>query len=98
MTVFDIVPRLLGREDSDAAEVIRDVFEREEIALALGAKPTLIRSDGNEKVIDFELNDEERELRVDEILVAVAARRLDGFQILKIYIWKQQVLSITKRV
>ncbi|MBV7330367.1 mercuric reductase [Chloroflexi bacterium TSY] len=70
ITVFDIVPRLLGREDSDAADVIRDVFEREGIALALGARTTLIRADGNEKVIEFELDSEERELRVDEILVA----------------------------
>lgn len=36
--VFDVIPRMLGREDPDAATVIKQVFEGEGIRLALGAK------------------------------------------------------------
>lgn len=70
VTVFDIVPRLLGREDEQAAEVIRDVFEAEGIQLALGAKTQRIVQDGEDKVIHFELDGAEQELRVDAILVS----------------------------
>ncbi|MEM7126264.1 MAG: mercuric reductase [Chloroflexota bacterium] len=70
VTVFDIIPRLLGREDEDAADVMREVFEQEGIQLALGAKTQKVAQDGDEKVIHFELDGTEHELRVDQILVA----------------------------
>lgn len=78
VTIFDIVPRLLGREDEEAAEVVEEVFAREGIQMALGAKiqnvtregEDNVTREGEDKVIHFELDDQEHELRVDQILVA----------------------------
>ncbi|MCB9148802.1 MAG: mercuric reductase [Caldilineaceae bacterium] len=70
VTIFDIIPRLLGREDEEAAAVVRTVFEAEGIGLALGAQTKEIRPDGAEKVIVYELNGQPHEARFDEILVA----------------------------
>lgn len=70
VTIFDIVPRLLGREDPDAAAVIKEAFESEGINLALGAKTSKISSGSTGKTIHYELDGEEKTLTVDEILVS----------------------------
>ncbi len=44
VTLFDVQPRVLGREDDDAAEVLRNVFESEGINLALGAQITAMET------------------------------------------------------
>ena len=44
VTIFDVVPRLLGREDEEAAAVIRRVFAAEGIGLALGQRSKLSRA------------------------------------------------------
>lgn len=68
--VFDVIPRLLGREDPDAAAVIRNVFEEEGIRLALGVAINQIEQDANGKTIQFELDGNSDSVTVDEILVA----------------------------
>ena len=73
--LFDVQPRVLGREDDDAAEVLRRVFEFEGVNLALGAQISGIEA-GEEagngvKIINFELNGVSRIVMVDEILLAV---------------------------
>ena len=79
VTLFDVQPRVLGREDDDAAEVLRQVFESEGINLALGAEISGIEAreeareeagDGG-KIINFEMNGEQQSVTVDEILLAV---------------------------
>ncbi len=75
VTLFDVQPRVLGREDDDAAEVLRQVFESEGIDLALGAQISGIEAaaeaEGGGKIINFELNGEQQSVTVDEILLAV---------------------------
>ncbi|MCL4862701.1 MAG: mercuric reductase [Caldilineaceae bacterium] len=68
--VFDVVPRLLGREDPDAAAVLKGVFEREGIRLALGAKIERVGKGAAGKTIQFELDGRQETLTFDEILVA----------------------------
>jgi pyruvate/2-oxoglutarate dehydrogenase complex dihydrolipoamide dehydrogenase (E3) component len=58
VTIFDVVPRLLGREDAQAAEVIRQVFAAEGINLALGAEIELVSRSGDAKQITYKLNGE----------------------------------------
>ena len=70
VTIFDVVPRLLGREDEEAAILIRRVFEREGIGLALGAEISEIARVADGKRIAYHLNGESQNLVVDEILVA----------------------------
>ncbi len=70
VTVFDVIPRLLGREDAQAAEVIRRVFENEGIHLALGAEIEQVARSGAAKQLTYQLNGAAHTLVVDEILVA----------------------------
>lgn len=70
VTIFDIVPRLLGREDPDAAAIIRTVFEREGIKLALGAQIGGVAGNADGKTITYTLDGVEQTLTVDKILVA----------------------------
>jgi len=71
ITIFDLEPQLLGREDPDAAAVIKNVFETEGIHLVLGAKTSKISGGATGKTLHYELNGEEKTLTVDEILVSV---------------------------
>lgn len=82
VTVFDVIPRLLGREDEDAANVIRTVFEAEGIGLALGAAIEAVARNGDGKQITYTLGGVTRTLVVDEILVA--AGRLPNLELLKL--------------
>jgi pyruvate/2-oxoglutarate dehydrogenase complex dihydrolipoamide dehydrogenase (E3) component len=70
VTVFDVIPRLLGREDEQAAGVIHRVFEAEGIGLALGADIELVSRNGEAKQIAYRLDGNTHTLVVDEILVA----------------------------
>lgn len=82
VTIFDVVPRLLGREDEEAAAVIRRVFEQEGIGLALGAEiEAVTRSEGG-KQITYKLGGTAHNLVVDEILVA--AGRLPNLETLNL--------------
>jgi pyruvate/2-oxoglutarate dehydrogenase complex dihydrolipoamide dehydrogenase (E3) component len=68
--VFDVIPRMLGREDPDAAAVIKAIFEGEGIRLALGAKISEIQKSDAGKTVFFELDGQAESITVDEILVA----------------------------
>jgi len=82
VTVFDVIPRLLGREDADAAGVLQQVFAAEGIALALGAAIARVARAGDEKRIIYTVDDEVQTLAVDEILVA--AGRLPNLETLNL--------------
>lgn len=70
VAVFDVIPRLLGREDEDAAEVLRRTFEREGIALSLGSEILQVARREHAKELVYKQNGETHTLLVDEILVA----------------------------
>lgn len=63
-------PQLLPREDPDAARVIAAQFSSEKIALELGSELLRVERRGADKVIVFRREGQEREVAVDEILVA----------------------------
>jgi pyruvate/2-oxoglutarate dehydrogenase complex dihydrolipoamide dehydrogenase (E3) component len=72
-------PRLLRREDVDAAAVLATQFEREGIRMALGARILRIERRGESKVVVYEGQSPGGELAGDEILVAVGRTpNLDG--------------------
>lgn len=62
---------LLGREDSDAARILQDVFRKEGIHLLLGSKPEGVYRTAEGKVIAYEKDGRKERLVVDEILVGV---------------------------
>ena len=69
--MFDVVPRLMGREDEEAAELLKDIFMREGIQMALGSNIVQVERTANGKRITFTLNGEQDSVEVDEILLAV---------------------------
>ena len=71
VTVFDILPQMLGREDRDAAKIIENVLRREGVELNLEAGIKRVTVQGAEKVIHFEHQGQEKNVVVDEILSAV---------------------------
>ncbi|HLB25558.1 MAG TPA: FAD-dependent oxidoreductase, partial [Nitrospirota bacterium] len=72
VTVMQNKPRLMDREDPEAAEIIQRAFGREGIRVALG-NWTLrrIEREGAEKVLHMESDGMRDRVAVDEILVAV---------------------------
>lgn len=69
--MFDVIPRLMGREDEDAAALLEKVFQREGIQMALGSEIQRIEPTDGGKRIAYLLNDEQKSVEVDEILLAV---------------------------
>jgi len=70
VTMLEIGSRIMGREDEDAANVIMDVFRREGIQLELNAKTSQVSVGPGGKIISYEIDGEQKELEVDDILVA----------------------------
>ncbi|MEZ4713303.1 MAG: mercuric reductase [Caldilineaceae bacterium] len=82
VTLFDVAPRLLSREDEDASAVLRTVFESEGIDLYLGAEIKEIRRDGADKVFAYEFEGKNHTARFDEILLAVGrAPNIEGLNL-----------------
>ncbi|MFW5685448.1 MAG: dihydrolipoyl dehydrogenase family protein [Spirochaetota bacterium] len=72
VTILDIAPQVLPREDADMAEVVSNRITREGIGLRLGAKIERVEKNGSAKTIHLTKSDGTSEsLEVDEILMAV---------------------------
>ena len=70
VTIISRNLHLLPREDSDAAEILQNIFLREGIQLVLDAKVKRVEKKKNgEKVIHFEVQGKEEMITADEILV-----------------------------
>lgn len=71
VTIFDMAPHLLAREDADAAEIVQQALVRDGVRLQLGVKVTSIETTPAGKVVRFEKDGQQLEATVDELLVAV---------------------------
>lgn len=71
VTVFDILPQVLGREDRDAAQIVEQAMRRDGVKFALEANIKCVEKQGQDKVIHYEQGGQARLLAVDEILMAV---------------------------
>jgi len=82
VTIIQRGGQLLGREDSDAAQILHDTFLREGIRLLLKAKPKTISLTGHGAVILYEKDGKEERLTVDKILVGVGrAPNVEGLNL-----------------
>jgi pyruvate/2-oxoglutarate dehydrogenase complex dihydrolipoamide dehydrogenase (E3) component len=70
VTILEVAPRLLGREDADAAELIRAGFVAEGINLALGAQIEKVEQGPGGRRIHYQQGGQSHSLLVDAILVA----------------------------
>jgi pyruvate/2-oxoglutarate dehydrogenase complex dihydrolipoamide dehydrogenase (E3) component len=71
ITLIEAAPRILGREDRDAAEILQAAFVREGIDLRLGVKIVRVEGRDNGKIIVLERDNGLEEISADEILVGV---------------------------
>ena len=71
VTLLDMAPHLLPREDADASEIIQSVLARDGVRLELGVEVKKIDSRESGKTVHFERAEEDRTVEVDELLVAV---------------------------
>jgi pyruvate/2-oxoglutarate dehydrogenase complex dihydrolipoamide dehydrogenase (E3) component len=70
VTVVSLDPRLLPREDEDAAAILAGRLEREGVMLRLGAKLVRVERRHGAKVVVFERGGRQEEAAGDEVLVA----------------------------
>lgn len=79
VTIIQRKGRLLGREDPDAAEAVERSFERDGIALELGAAIRRVTADGTGRHLELATGNGSRTVTADEILVGFGrVPNLDG--------------------
>lgn len=71
VTIIHRGDHLLGREDSNAAQILHDTFLREGIELLLNAKPVKVSLTNQGTVILYEQEGKDGHVTVDKILVGV---------------------------
>ena len=82
VTIMDMSPHLLPRENQDAAEILQNTFIREGINLILATKVKRVEKKNGEKVIHFESQGKEGKFTVDEILVGAGrAPNVEGMNL-----------------
>lgn len=74
VTVVEVNGQILGREDSQAAEIVQKQMASDGVRFLLGAKTQRVTVDGLEKVIHIEVDGKQEELRVDAILIGVGRK------------------------
>lgn len=79
VSLIELGPHILGREDADAAGILHDVFTREGIDLQLGVTIEGVDSSGGEKILRLRRDGNRVEIRADAILVGVGrAPNIEG--------------------
>jgi pyruvate/2-oxoglutarate dehydrogenase complex dihydrolipoamide dehydrogenase (E3) component len=71
VTLLEVLHQILANEDRDAAALVEGSLRRDGIEINCCCNITRVQRDGREKVLSMECAGENRQLRVDEILVGV---------------------------
>ncbi len=71
VSLFDILPQVLGREDRDAAAIVQKQMEKDGVNLCLGTNITQIQQTEAGKIIEFTTAGHPETVLVDKILLAV---------------------------
>ncbi|GFE62437.1 mercuric reductase [Geobacter sp. AOG2] len=69
VTLIEAAPRIMGREDQDAAEILHNALVREGIDLLTGVKILSAAQRGSDKILRLERDGAETEVAADAILV-----------------------------
>jgi pyruvate/2-oxoglutarate dehydrogenase complex dihydrolipoamide dehydrogenase (E3) component len=77
--LVEAAPQFLGREDPDAAGILKSVFDREGVRVLLDSKVVRVSRDATQRVVHLEHMGEKLAVPADEILVGVGrAPNVDG--------------------
>jgi pyruvate/2-oxoglutarate dehydrogenase complex dihydrolipoamide dehydrogenase (E3) component len=74
VTVIEMAPRLIAREDEDVSAAIAGILTQEDIALRLNAKCIRLRSQGQHVVAGVDCQEGDREVAGSHLLLAVGRR------------------------
>jgi pyruvate/2-oxoglutarate dehydrogenase complex dihydrolipoamide dehydrogenase (E3) component len=74
VTIVEMGPRLLAREDEDVSASIRDIVEREEVDVRLSTQCVRIEKDGDDIIVSLEKDGQRSEIRGSHLLVAAGRR------------------------
>ncbi len=82
VTLMDMGPHVLNREDADAAEILQQAFLREGIRLVLDCRIKRVEKRDGRKIIHFESKGRDGFTTVDEILVGAGrAPNVEGLEL-----------------
>lgn len=80
VTQVEMAPQIMGREDVDVAEFVRERFEAEGVRVLIGHAAKEVITRGQEQILLCEHQGERVEIPFDRLLVAVGRRaRVEGF-------------------
>jgi pyruvate/2-oxoglutarate dehydrogenase complex dihydrolipoamide dehydrogenase (E3) component len=78
VTLLDLAPQVLSREDADAAAVVQEAMTRDGVRLELGIEVERVEQRGSEKIVHWVRHSDDGEERgsavADELLVAVGRK------------------------
>ena len=74
VTVVEMAPRLIGREDAEVSAAIKDILEAEGIAIRLNAKCVAVRRHGDGIGVGVDCEQEPREIVASHLLLATGRR------------------------
>lgn len=95
VTLLEVAPRILIREDHGAAECVEKALLRDGIKLVTGCKIARVDKQGDEKIISLECADKKNKVTVDEILVGVGrAPNVEGMNLERIGVEYDKFLGI----
>lgn len=84
VTLIELGSHILGKEDSDAAEILHNAFVCEGVALQLGVTIIRVEMRGSEKILQLERDGQTVEVAADEILVGVGRTpNIEGLELEK---------------
>ncbi len=82
VTLLEVMPQILIREDTDAAAFIQAALIRDGVSLVLGCSIKGLTQDGQDKVLNIETDGESQEVHVDEVLLGVGrAPNVEGLNL-----------------
>lgn len=82
VTVLEVAPRILIREDLDAAAVVAGALSRDGVKLLTGCRIDAVERAGGAKLVSFEREGASSTLEVDEVLLGVGrAPAVDGLNL-----------------
>ena len=82
VTLLEVMPQILIREDKDAAALIQAALIRDGVSLVLGCQITGVERDGQDKVLRVEKDGQQEKIRVDAVLLGVGrAPNVEGMNL-----------------
>lgn len=74
VTVLDMAPQVLGREDQDAAEIVQEHMVQDGVRLELDASIERVEQDGDHKIVHFTRDGASHSVSSQHLLVAVGRK------------------------